>query len=105
MTLARYPNINQNGSWNFMQVAKVMNNETFQFNDTRWSSHYHYNCLYTRVCGINQWKDTSTMWLHGYWEYDWADNYVKVLSVNHTSNEIKIDPKTPTLYSMFYDVM
>ena len=40
------------------------------------------------------------MWLHGYWEYDWADNYVKVLSVNHASNEIIIDSKTPTLYSM-----
>ncbi|XP_065903276.1 uncharacterized protein [Dysidea avara] len=84
MTLARYPNINQNGSWNFIQVAKVINNETFQFSDTR----------------INQWKDTSTMWLHGYWEYDWADNYVKVLSVNHASNEIIIDSKTPTLYSV-----
>ena len=45
------------------------------------------------------------MWLHGYWEYDWADNYVKVLSVNHTSNEITIDPKTPTLYSMFVHVI
>ena len=48
---------------------------------------------------INLWKDASTLWLHGYWQYDWADNYVKVSSIDHSSNEIIIDPKTPTLYS------
>ena len=36
MTLARYPNIDQNGLWNFMQVAKVINNGTFQFSDARY---------------------------------------------------------------------
>jgi len=102
MTLARYPNINLNGTWNFMQVAKVINNETFQFDDTRLRVVTIMMVTGIHVINrINQWKDTSTMWLHGYWEYDWADNYVKVLSVNHTSNEIMIDPKTPTLYSMF----
>ena len=61
-----------------------------------------YTCTCTYVCiyRINQWKDTSTLWLHGYWEYDWADNYVKVLSIDNSSSEITIDPKTPTLYSM-----
>ena len=29
------------------------------------------------------WKNTSTLWLHGYWSYDWADNYVKVDNVLH----------------------
>ena len=57
-------------------------------------------CAYVRIHRINQWKDTSTLWLHGYWQYDWADNYVKVLSIDHSSSEITIDPKTPTLYSM-----
>ena len=36
MILARYPNIDQNGFWNFIQIAKVINNETFQFDDSRY---------------------------------------------------------------------
>ena len=36
MILARYPNIDQNGTWQFMQVIKVVNNNTFQFSDSRY---------------------------------------------------------------------
>ena len=50
---------------------------------------------------INQWRDTSTLWLHGYWQYDWADNYVKVLSINRSSYEITTDPKTPPLFGTY----
>ena len=57
-------------------------------------------CTYVHIYRINQWKDTSALWLHGYWQYDWADNYVKVLSIDHSSSEITIEPITPTLYSM-----
>lgn len=40
MTLARYPNIDQNGDWNFIQVAKVINNGTFQFSNPRYVRTY-----------------------------------------------------------------
>ena len=49
----------------------------------------------------NQWKDTSTLQLHGYWEYDLADNYVKILSIDRSLNNNTIDPKTPTLLCMY----
>ena len=61
-------------------------------------------CTYVHIYRINQWKDTSALWLHGYWQYDWADNYVKVLSIDHSSSEITIEPKTPTLYSMLSSI-
>ena len=63
------------------------------------STNVHVLCVYLYNYRINQWKDISTLWLHGYWQYDWADNYVKVSSIDHSSNEITIDPKTRTLYS------
>ena len=30
-----------------------------------------------------------------------ADNYVKVLSIDHSQNKITIDPKTPTLLGLY----
>ena len=49
MTLARYPNIGQNGLWNFTQVAKVINNGTFQFSDSRYVHTYAVSMIYVRM--------------------------------------------------------
>ena len=54
---------------------------------------------------INQWKDISTLWLHGFWQYDWADNYVKVLSIDRSSNEFITDPKTPPVFGMYVAII
>ena len=47
---------------------------------------------------IAQWKNTSTLWLHGFWSYDWADNYVKVDMVNTTGMSFVINSSTPPVY-------
>ena len=39
-------------------------------------------------------KSTSTLWLHGYWSYDWADNYVKVTELDNATSTVTMDPKT-----------
>lgn len=49
---------------------------------------------------ISQWKNTSTLWLHGFWSYDWADNYVRVENVDKTQSVLVTDPATPILYGM-----
>lgn len=49
---------------------------------------------------ISQWKNTSTLWLHGFWSFDWADNYVKVDTVNLTSSTFTVDKQTPPVYGM-----
>lgn len=35
-----------------------------------------------------RWKDTSDLWMHGYWTWDWADSFVQVASVDTASREI-----------------
>ena len=29
-----------------------------------------------------RWRDTSDLWVHGYWAYDWANSYEKVASLD-----------------------
>ena len=45
------------------------------------------------------WKNVSTLWLHGYWKFDWADNYVHVMKFDVNNCTAQIDPATPFLYS------
>lgn len=47
---------------------------------------------------ILSWKNTSALWLHGYWSFDWADNYVKVDSVDKDSSAFVISSMTPPVY-------
>jgi len=83
MVLARYPNISPEGEWQFMKVSSVTDpQKSFHFTDSK----------------IAQWKNTSTLWLHGFWSYDWADNYVKVDMVNTTGMSFVINSSTPPVY-------
>jgi hypothetical protein len=38
------------------------------------------------------------MWVHGYWSYDWADSYTKVIKVDTTKYILSTDPNTPPVY-------
>ena len=102
MTLARDPNIDTDvlNTWkwvgyNNMSVSTT-DNTTFQFND---------------IDTANKWKksfdadiannETSTMWMHGYWKFDWRDTYVKVAAIsqlNDTSYVVKREEDTPPQY-------
>lgn len=83
MVLARYPNITPDSKMQFMQVSDVENpTSTFKYSDSR----------------ISQWKNTSTLWLHGFWSQDWADNYVMVDTVNKTSSTVTVNKQTPPVY-------
>ncbi|XP_062523158.1 uncharacterized protein LOC134197826 isoform X2 [Corticium candelabrum] len=83
MVLARHPNILGDGMWQWMQIENVVNSSAFTFN-----------------CSKADWGDVSTLWLHGYWKYDWADNYVHVLQYDASSCTVHLDPKTPVLYEL-----
>lgn len=86
MLLARYPNIATNGSWQYMTVAHVVTPLSFIVNDTR----------------PLLWGAEPDIWLHGFWSFDWADNYVHVVSISAsgTGALITIDPNTPPLYGI-----
>jgi hypothetical protein len=83
MTLARWPN---EGAWE--QIAGVpdagatkdehggnigMLEEGFLYNGDR----------------PRQWKDTSDLWVHGYWSWDWANSYERVASIDFEHRLIK----------------
>lgn len=36
-----------------------------------------------------QWQDTSDLWVHGYWAYDWANSYEKVASLDFDQHLVK----------------
>jgi hypothetical protein len=36
-----------------------------------------------------RWQDTSDLWVHGYWAWDWANSYERVLSLDHEKKLIK----------------
>jgi len=40
----------------------------------------------------SQWADTSDIWVHGYWAYDWANSYEHVASIDTTARLIKTSP-------------
>jgi len=42
-----------------------------------------------------RWKDEPDLWLYGYWFYDWADSYEKVLSLDPVKKEITLSPPYP----------
>jgi len=40
----------------------------------------------------NRWKDTSDIWVHGYWAYDWANSYEQIASIDLNKRLIKTSP-------------
>lgn len=39
-----------------------------------------------------RWQDTSDLWAHGYWAYDWANSYEKVASLDLDQRLVKTGP-------------
>jgi hypothetical protein len=39
-----------------------------------------------------RWQDTSDLWAHGYWAYDWANSYEKVASLDLDQRLVKTTP-------------
>ncbi|MHC4798401.1 MAG: right-handed parallel beta-helix repeat-containing protein, partial [Planctomycetota bacterium] len=40
----------------------------------------------------NRWKDTSDIWVHGYWAYDWANSYERIAHIDTQKRFIKTSP-------------
>jgi len=39
-----------------------------------------------------RWRDTSDIWVHGYWAYDWANSYEHIASIDLKKRLIKTSP-------------
>ena len=47
---------------------------------------------------LNWIKEIDHGWLHGFWMYDWADNYVKLSKIDTTNKLIYVNTTTPPVY-------
>ena len=67
--LARFPNLASNGTWEFMNIGRVVDPASaFSVNGSAGAR-------------ALTWANEPLGWLHGYWSYDWADSYVEIASI------------------------
>ena len=109
MLLARYPNIDtKTGLWQWLSVGNIIDKQkTFTFDSNRYKNKaLLLHQLYVSISALSStvsnrilsWKNTSTLWLHGYWSYDWADNYVQVVEISPNNATYTVSETTPPLY-------
>ena len=70
MTIARWPNT---GYAQIADVPKEGGNSHFQYEGERPS----------------RWKNADDAWVFGYWQFDWADSYVKLKSVDTAKHTLE----------------
>ena len=69
MTIARYPSVLANGTWQWLNIDKVEDKESaFAINGTAGQR-------------ALTWSKAPAAWLHGYWSFDWADSYVQIANI------------------------
>lgn len=86
MTLARWPN---EGEW--AQIAG--------FPEAAGKGDDHGGTIGDLAAGFlyagdrpRNWKDPSTLWVHGYWAWDWANSYERVESLDLEKRHLKTAP-------------
>jgi hypothetical protein len=79
MTLARYPNT---GDW--LRIVAVPEGGTKH----EYEKLVHYGRFTYAGDRPGDWKDVSDLWVHGYWVYDWSDQYHHVERLDLEKKEI-----------------
>jgi len=84
MTLARYPN---NGQW--LTIAGIPQGGAKHSGVEGHSGiGEHYGRFTYEGDKPMRWKDTSDLWVHGYWVFDWRDEYQHVQKLDLEKKEI-----------------
>ena len=73
MVLARYPNIEPDGVWNYSWVDQPGSGGNFGVSP-----------LEPAASRLPLWTKEPNPWLHGYWYYSWADGYTPLLAATTT---------------------
>jgi len=72
MMLARYPN----DGW--LKIADVPPDERFKIRSKEDDIVRHHGPFQYEGNRPERWRDAADIWIHGYWTYDWADEYQPV---------------------------
>jgi len=83
MPLARYPNENQ-----WMTITGIPEGGT-KYETDRGA---HYGRFTYEGDRAARWKNTSDLWVHGYWVHDWSDQYQHVRKLDLDKREIWPQP-------------
>ena len=83
MTLARWPN---EGAWE--KIAGVPESGAAKDEFGGQIGKLEEGFLYSGD-RPRQWKDTSDLWVHGYWSWDWANSYERVGSIDFERRLVK----------------
>jgi hypothetical protein len=103
MTLARDPNIGSDKlkTWKWVgyeNMTGVLPNTTNQFNFTDTDTGTKWMNSLSMDASRNE---TASMWLHGYFKFDWRDTFVRVSSIKQSSSTsftVTTDAATPPQY-------
>jgi hypothetical protein len=86
LSLARHPNAYKNGTWQWFHVHNVTESSA---SNTFWRSQNDTVDL----------SNATDIWVHGFWNWDWADNYVRVADVQGHRKVIIDNVTTPVVYN------
>eukprot|EP01084_Bolivina_argentea_P029312 54390_1 len=99
MILARWPNIYHNQTvypnvdiFNWTNIQNVTNNQTsftYKFDDNR-ANKWNKDLLSSNI--------NNSLWLHGYWGFDWADSYTQIESIDISTKTINTYNTTLPIY-------
>lgn len=81
MTLSRWPN----EGW---ETIAGIAGEQFEPTDVRSTVKSQVDTFIYGDDRPNRWADTSDIWVHGYWTWDWADSYEHVKSIDTSVHSI-----------------
>lgn len=84
MTLARWPN---EGEWEHIAGFPTGQNDDHGGNIGKLDEGFFYS-----GDRIRRWRDTSNLWVHGYWAWDWANSYERVASIDLDRRLIRTAP-------------
>lgn len=84
LTLARYPN---DGEW--MRIAEVPQQGEKAVTQKNVS---HYGRFTYEGDRPSRWKDLRDVWVHGYWVYDWSDQYHRIQKLDVENKELWPQP-------------
>lgn len=87
MTLARWPNEG------FTKIAEVTGGQPIKVHGVAGDKVGKFTWEGDRPA---RWKDEPDFWLHGYWFWDWADEYQKIASLDPATKTIALAGKAHT---------
>jgi hypothetical protein len=86
MTLARWPNAGE-----FVTIAGIPKDAATKDGHGRQLGKLDQGFFYAGD-RPKRWRDPDTLWVHGYWAWDWANSYERVASLDPERRRIKTAP-------------